>query len=135
VSSYVWYSIAAAQGDQLAANRAEIIKGELSVDDLKQAERRIAQYKPAAIDEAANGIFKQVSWVVSQNDKIAPSKVLILETQTLLSQLGYQVGTPDGAMGPKTRNAVKAFEKASGLPQTGKVSSSLIDRLEAAAGV
>ena len=41
------------------------------------------------------------------------------ELQALLTQRGYDVGTPDGAIGAKTHDAIKAYEAKLGLPQTG----------------
>lgn len=135
VSSFVWYSVAASQGDQLAANRVGVIKKELSEGDLKLAQERVDQFKPTAIDEVANGIFRNVAWTMPEKIDIKPSATLVRDAQSLLGKLGYEVGVPDGDMGPKTRTAVKAFEKANGLPETGTISASLVDRLEAAAGV
>ncbi len=134
-SAYVWFSVAAKQGDQFAANELARVKSAMSDDQLKQANARIAGFKPVAIDEAANGIFREVPWSMPDAANFAPTADLVRDAQSLLGQLGYEVGTPDGDMGPKTRAAVKAFEKANGLPETGVVSGSLIDRLEAAAGV
>ncbi len=135
VSAMVWYSIAGSQGDQLAANRVGVLNSELSAEDLSRAEARIKQFKPTAIDEAANGIFRSVPWTMPENKPLKASAELVRDAQTLLAQLGYEVGTPDGDFGPRTRQAVIAFEKANDLPETGTVTASLLDRLEAAAGV
>ena len=58
----------------------------------------------------------------------------IRDAQTLLSDLGYEVGQPDGIAGAKTRDAVKSFESVNGLPETGEVTEELIRKLEIAAG-
>jgi len=58
----------------------------------------------------------------------------IRDAQTLLSELGYEVGAPDGISGSKTRDAVKSFEAVNGLPQTGQITDDLIERLEIASG-
>lgn len=134
-AAYVWFSIASKQGDQFAANELGRVKGQLSAEQLKQADARVSGFKPVAIDEAANGIFREVPWSMPEVNSFAPTADLVRDAQSILGQLGYDVGTPDGDMGPKTRAAVKAFEKANGLPETGNVSGSLLDRLEAAAGV
>jgi len=55
--------------------------------------------------------------------------------QTLLNELGYSVGTADGQVGARTRTAIIAFEKANGLPETGRINTALVDQLELAAGV
>ena len=134
VSAYVWFSIASQQGDQLAGNNVSTLKTQLEANDLKRAEERIAAFKPMAIDEAANGIFRDVAWVGGPGETVQPSAALVKDAQSLLNDLGYDVGTPDGDMGPKTRAAVIAFEKANGLRETGVVSATLVDQLEAASG-
>ena len=82
----------------------------------------------------ANGIFQGVAWNKSKIDA-ASVETSLEEVQTLLSDLGYDIGTADGAMGPRTRAAIMSFEKANGLPETGRVNSALLERLELAAGV
>lgn len=51
------------------------------------------------------------------------------ELQALLNRKGFNVGTPDGAIGPKTRAAVIAYQQQMGLPADGFVSGRLLDRL------
>lgn len=52
------------------------------------------------------------------------------ETQTLLNSRGYDVGKPDGIMGPKTREAIRAFQRDNGMTVDGKVSSTLLTSLK-----
>ena len=56
----------------------------------------------------------------------------VKSAQSLLNNLGYPVGTPDGAMGPKTRGAILNFQKDFGLEQTGKVNPELLSELQRA---
>ncbi|MGV3573798.1 MAG: lytic murein transglycosylase [Devosia sp.] len=60
----------------------------------------------------------------------ALNKAQRAEVQSLLSRAGYDVGTPDGVVGPKTRAAVMAFQARAGLPADGHVSGLLLDRLK-----
>lgn len=60
----------------------------------------------------------------------ALSKAQRTEVQSLLNRAGYDVGTPDGVVGPKTRAAVMAFQARQGLPADGHVSGLLLDRLK-----
>ncbi|MBE7733013.1 lytic murein transglycosylase [Devosia faecipullorum] len=60
----------------------------------------------------------------------ALSKAQRAEVQTLLGRAGYDVGTPDGVIGPKTRAAVMAYQQRMGLPADGHVSGTLLDRLK-----
>ncbi|ODT67453.1 MAG: lytic transglycosylase [Pelagibacterium sp. SCN 63-23] len=52
------------------------------------------------------------------------------ELQSLLARAGYDVGAPDGVVGPKTRAAVMAYQARAGLPTDGHVSGLLLDRLK-----
>lgn len=61
---------------------------------------------------------------------IEESTVLISEVQTLLNKKGYHAGSPDGVAGPKTRDAIRKFEKANDLPVDGLVDSSLYAALK-----
>ncbi|WP_282076762.1 lytic murein transglycosylase [Epibacterium ulvae] len=49
--------------------------------------------------------------------------------QQRLNARGFDVGTPDGVVGPKTRAAISAFEKQQGLPESGTPSQALLRRL------
>ncbi|MBV9568589.1 MAG: lytic murein transglycosylase [Hyphomicrobiales bacterium] len=53
------------------------------------------------------------------------------EVQALLTQRGYDVGTPDGAVGAKTHDAIKSYEARLGLPQTGRPGGMVLDALRA----
>jgi len=44
------------------------------------------------------------------------------EVQTALNYFGYNVGTPDGAIGPKSRGAIKEYQAFLGYPATGELS-------------
>ncbi len=47
------------------------------------------------------------------------SRDQVLELQATLNELGHESGEPDGQVGPRTRTAVKAFQKENGLPADG----------------
>ncbi|MEL6687615.1 MAG: peptidoglycan-binding protein [Pseudomonadota bacterium] len=126
-----WYSVAAQQGDQFAVSRRDALKATMSADRADAVEDRVNVFKPEGIDEEANGIFRNVPWVQSSD---TASRTQVREVQTLLATLGYPVGTPDGIMGTRTRNAIVAFERANGLSETGEVNGNLISRLSRAAG-
>ena len=52
------------------------------------------------------------------------------ELQTLLARAGFDVGTADGVIGPKTRAGIIAYQQARGLPADGHVSGLLLERLK-----
>jgi len=53
------------------------------------------------------------------------------ELQTLLNQLGYPVGTPDGILGAGTRGALRDYQKKIGVPADGFATVELLERLRA----
>lgn len=57
-------------------------------------------------------------------------RTAVVRIQTLLNQLGYNAGAPDGVVGTKTRAAIRAFQLDAGDEQTGELSSELVVLLE-----
>lgn len=43
------------------------------------------------------------------------------EVQTALNQFGYDVGTPDGSIGPRSRSGISTFQATLGYPATGQL--------------
>ena len=132
--AFVWYSIAAKQGDQFAKTRVEVLKPTLEQVDLITADERVRKFSPRKIDDAANGIFRNVAWGKKSDPEAAEKVSQIKQVQTMLTELGYDVGGADGAVGPKTRTAIITFERLNSLPETGRVNSALAERLELATG-
>jgi len=54
------------------------------------------------------------------------------ELQRRLNAQGFDAGKPDGLPGPRTRSAIRAFQKAAGLPADGHASPRLLERLREA---
>lgn len=55
-----------------------------------------------------------------------------VQAQTRLNQLGFPVGTPDGAFGKKSVQQLKLFQTSRGLKDTGRLDSSTIEALRSA---
>ena len=60
------------------------------------------------------------------------SREQVMEMQRLLAARGMDVGEVDGVPGAKTRLAIRAWQKASGLPADGYASPRLLEQLQAA---
>ncbi len=61
-----------------------------------------------------------------------PSTPQTREVQRALAALGYAPGPVDGVAGPRTRQAIRAFQADQGLLQDGRESSALREQLNAA---
>lgn len=127
VAAYMWYDLAASNGNTRAIAARDSIAARLQSNDIDRAQ-----------DMAAD-------WRVSHQTVVStsPAPVTPLATtpmrapyslrnvQVALSQLGYAVGTPDGVIGPKSRAAIRAFQVDSGLPTSGESSRALYEKLQA----
>ena len=137
--AYFWYNIAARQGDQGAPGRIAAIGSKLDESTRSQIEADAARFNPKPVDEAANGLFRDVPWVKTSTEIAKNDQSLHIQrirtTQTLLTDLGFDIGGVDGTTGPKTEEAIREFQKINGMPETGEISDELIQRLEIAAGV
>ena len=54
---------------------------------------------------------------------------LVRDVQQALNDKGYSAGPVDGQWGPSTENAVRRFQQASDLPQTGELERSTLAAL------
>lgn len=133
--AYFWYMIASTQGDQTAKARLLALDEILAPADIQAAKTRAANFTPVKINQAANGIFKDLPWN-SQGQKTNNNaqRAQIRQVQTLLAEVGFNVGAADGIMGKRTREAITTFERTNGMDQTGEISAALIEKLSIAAG-
>ncbi len=60
------------------------------------------------------------------------TKAEITEAQQELAKAGYYKGKPDGKMDGDTKKALKAFEKANGMPANGRLTDSVFAKLKTA---
>jgi localization factor PodJL len=124
--SYKWFALASNSGDQDAAKARDDIARSLDADAVTRLTGEIEIWKPTAIDLAAN--YAPIgTWSQSFDPgQVIDNPEVILGVQTLLTRLGYDVGTPDGVAGPKTAEAIKAFEAATGMTQVGAINPRLL---------
>ncbi|WEJ59002.1 lytic murein transglycosylase [Devosia sp. FJ2-5-3] len=84
-----------------------------------------------AVGHLADRIIGSGSFVTPwPSGDYALSKAQRAELQTLLARAGYDVGSPDGVIGPKTRAAVMAYQSRIGVAADGHVSGLLLERLK-----
>jgi chromosome segregation ATPase len=69
------------------------------------------------------------SSTVSTTSAVRLSKQEIRAAQEALVDFGYGKLKADGSLGPSTRNAIEAFERAKGLPVTGKLGTATLQAL------
>ncbi|MGI9412243.1 MAG: peptidoglycan-binding protein, partial [Hyphomicrobiales bacterium] len=131
--AYKWFALAARQGDADAATRKTGLETRLPADQLVRAKLDVENWAPQATDKRANVVTPPAKGWAKQDgtDELAlfSTGEMIAEAQQMLNKLGYVVGTPDGIIGARTRQAVRRFQKAKGMSETGHVTPSLLQRL------
>jgi len=63
-------------------------------------------------------------------DLAALTRGQLLAVQTALNQRGFPSGTPDGIMGPATRDGIRRYQRSVGLPADGYPDPHLLERLQ-----
>lgn len=96
--------------------------------------KAILSYNPAdayalAIGHLADRLRGGGPFVQPWPDQRALSRNERSELQQRLASRGYNVGTPDGAIGAQTRAAVRDYQVAVGLPPDGMASGEVLDSL------
>lgn len=140
VASYKWFAIAADQGDPEAAKRRDDVANMMDQATLANARLAVEQFGLKTPAPSANKVTMEPGWTDSASlpaEKIAVKAVdnsaMILEAQDKLNYLGFETGTPDGQMGPRTRSAIQAFQRSLGIPETGQVDKQLMEELKSQA--
>ena len=124
--SYKWFALAAMSGDQDAAKARDDIAKSLSAEAVSRIGDEVAAWRMQPVDLAAN--FAPIgTWseTFDPGEAIA-NRDVIAKVQQALTKLGFDVGTADGVAGPKTQEAIKAFERATGMSEVGAINPRLL---------
>ncbi|ODT76030.1 MAG: hypothetical protein ABS76_32360 [Pelagibacterium sp. SCN 64-44] len=124
--SYKWFSLAARSGDKDAAQARDDIAKSLSADAVSRINETLKTWKTEPVDLAAN--FAPIGTWSGDFDpgEAIGGRDIVLKVQQALVKLGFEMGTPDGVAGPRTAEAIKAFERGTGMSETGKINPRLL---------
>jgi Putative peptidoglycan binding domain len=81
-------------------------------------------HETAGKDETVTSSTSSSSITASRYDP-----AVVRSAQQALNDRGYNAGSVDGQWGPATEDAVRRFQQASGLPQTGELGRSTLNAL------
>ena len=102
-----------AQGlkNQVSVLQTQIQSKDEEINSLKEELARGQEAKPSETEESK----------AKQESNIKVTHPTVIQIQTALKNAGFDSGAIDGKMGQKTREAVRAFQKANHLKVNGKV--------------
>jgi localization factor PodJL len=124
--SYKWFALAARSGDADAAKSRDDIAKSLNADALARLQSEVAAWQPQPIELASN--FAPLGTWSPSFDPGQPitTRDVVSKVQQAFVRLGFDVGTPDGLTGPKTVDAIKAFERGTGMTEVGAINPRLL---------
>ncbi|HWT64426.1 MAG TPA: peptidoglycan-binding protein [Ochrobactrum sp.] len=129
--SYKWFALAAKTGDKDAADKRDQIAQAMKPQQLERAKGSVELWKAKPLDQEANSVDMPEGW--SDEKPVTTASVdmkkAVRNIQLILQKNGYDVGTADGVMGNKTRNAIAEIQKAHGQEPTGEVNQQLVQLL------
>jgi putative peptidoglycan binding protein len=65
------------------------------------------------------------------NGSTVTATLMVRDTELLLAKLAFDPGPADGVLDDTTREAIRRYQQAAGLPETGEPSKELLDELQA----
>ncbi|HUN53088.1 MAG TPA: peptidoglycan-binding protein [Candidatus Sulfotelmatobacter sp.] len=110
---YRWLTLAAEHGDQEAARLRTSVEDKLEKSDRSAAVTWARSWKPPEVRPFAD----------------APT---IRYVQVALARLGYDIGSPDGVLGSRTRDAIAAYRAKSEAGSGEQITADLLDSLRLA---
>ncbi len=139
--SYKWFALAAKSGDKDAASKRDEIANAMRPEQLEKARAATDLWRAKVVDPTTNAVDVPDSWKESagQTASVGASvgdvdmKKAIRNIQIILTKNGYDVGTPDGKMGGKTKKAIASYQASNGMKATGEVDEELVRSLLAKA--
>ena len=96
----------------------------MSPEDLNRLKTETQANREGNVTSTAAPQATVVSTTETKMEPLPPSgpyKPSAKDIQTALKNAGFYTGTVDGKLGPKSKKAVEAFQKANGLTVDGKV--------------
>ena len=110
-----------------ADERLQLVADTVSVDGLDLTLKRSVL---ETLFKGKESEKKQTDSAQEDDSGAAQEPNELARAQALLSELGYDPGSVDGRMGPKTAAAIEAFQKQEGISVDGRLSAGLLAQLE-----
>ncbi len=146
-----WYFLAAGRGDKEAQNQIKAISQQMDPAEYERVLDRAKQWRPIPPNYYANALQppKKTSGISTPTNSAGETSAssaaqptqsaqtgfdvtpdVVREVQSVLIATGYLTGSADGVAGPKTKDAIKAFQADKGLPATGEIYKDFFEALK-----
>ncbi|MBE0489325.1 MAG: peptidoglycan-binding protein [Halomonas sp.] len=122
VQAHQWYNLAAARGHRHAAQARDALTSRMTAGQIAEAQQAARAWQPEEAPSQATPPSRPDIETLTDRQGIA-------EIQRELNRLGYDAGPVDGAMGRRTRNAIREYQADIDLIQDGHATADLLRRL------
>ncbi|MGJ7456541.1 peptidoglycan-binding protein [Halomonas sp. MA07-2] len=122
VQAHQWYNLAAARGHRHATEARDTLTSRMTAGQIAEAQQAARAWQPEEAPSPATPPSRPDIETLTDRQGIA-------EIQRELNRLGYDAGPVDGAMGSRTRNAIREYQGDIDLTQDGHATSDLLRRL------
>ncbi|WP_254276706.1 peptidoglycan-binding protein [Halomonas sp. 3H] len=122
VQAHQWYNLAAARGHRHAAEARESLTRRMTAGQIAEAQQAARAWQLEQAPSRSTPTTRPDIETLSNRQGVA-------EIQRELNRLGYDAGPVDGAMGRRTRNAIREYQADSGISQDGHATADLLQRL------
>ena len=126
VQSYKWFSLAARNGDNDAAQARDDMAKSLTAEQVSTVNAEVAGWKSEPLDLAVNFAPLGTWSTTFDPGEVITTRDVVSKVQIVLGKLGFDIGTADGVAGPKTSEAIKAFERGTGMTESGAINPRLL---------
>ncbi|MWJ29116.1 hypothetical protein GPM19_13070 [Halomonas sp. ZH2S] len=123
VQAHKWYNLAAARGHRHAAEARDALAERMTSEQIARAQQAARGWQP---EEAPSS---QATPQSRPDIETLTDRQGVAEIQRELNRLGYDAGPVDGAMGSRTRNAIRQYQADMDIDRNGRASSDLLKRL------
>jgi len=121
VQAHKWYNLAAARGHGHAAEARDALAKRMTAGQVAEAQAATRGWQP---DEQASTVPPARPAIETLSDRQG-----VAEIQRELNRLGYDAGPVDGAMGRRTRNAIREYQSDMDITEDGYATAGLLKRL------
>jgi localization factor PodJL len=132
VQAHMWLNLAAASGQEDAAAAREALSQRMTPDQIAEAQRLAAAWRPGQVEAAAAPAYAPPSpGPAAPAQPARPlTRAQITDLQWQLAVHGYDPGPADGVVGPRTRSAIRRYQADADLAVDGEPSLALLDHLQ-----
>ena len=110
--------------EQISSGNAQMLSSSVELKE-KQKETESEQVSEVEIETQTEETVEETEYQGTVYNDV----VTVRAVQEKLNSLGFNCGTPDGIAGQKTADAINAYAKENGLPETGVITDELLDKM------